>query len=94
MIACCRSGERSSRTRFQRPDATASPEGMRGRYLAAFQFSWSIAGILTPGLFTLLYAAGPMLPWIAVGGMALAASAGLLPLESRLPPHAVRRAAP
>lgn len=71
--------------------AAASPDGMRSRYLAAFQFSWSIAGVLTPALFTLLYSAAPILPWIAVGCMVLATSAGFLPLESRLPAHGVRR---
>ena len=74
--------------------AAASPEGLRGRYLAAFQFSWSIASVVTPGLFTVLYATRPvLLPWLAVGALALIASAAIYRLEPHLPPAAVHRLA-
>jgi hypothetical protein len=71
--------------------AAASPEGMRGRYLATFQFSWSIASIVTPGLFTLLYATSAELPWLVVGCLAVAATAAVYKLEPHLPPQAIRR---
>ncbi|WP_241094511.1 MFS transporter, partial [Actinacidiphila bryophytorum] len=36
----------------------AAPEVLRGRYMAAYQLSWSLASILAPSLFTALTAAG------------------------------------
>ena len=71
--------------------AAASPEGLRGRYLATFQFSWSIASVVTPGLFTLLYATRPVRASLAVGALVSAASAAVYRLEPHLPPEAIRR---
>lgn len=70
--------------------AAASPEALRGRYLAAYQLSWAVASFVAPGLFTLLLSAGPALPWAAVGAMALLAGLSILRLEPRLPPDALR----
>ena len=72
--------------------AAASPEALRGRYLAGFQFSWSIATIVAPTLFSVCYVAGPALPWLAVAGLALVATAAVCRLETVLPAEAVRRA--
>ena len=73
--------------------AAASPEALRGRYLDTFQFSWATASFAAPGLFTLLFAVGPALPWVVVAALALAGGLSVLWLEPRLPPSAVRAAA-
>ncbi|WP_052397227.1 MFS transporter [Streptomyces sp. NRRL F-5123] len=67
----------------------AAPEALRGRYLAAYQLSWSLAMILAPSLFTALAAADPRLPWLLLTGTALTAAAVLLRLERSLPHTAV-----
>lgn len=72
--------------------AAASPPSLRGRYLAAFQLSWQAAGIVAPGLFTLLFAVRPTAPWIAAAVLGMAAACGVVGLEMRLPTGAVRRA--
>ncbi len=74
--------------------AAASPDALRGRYLAAFQLSWSVAIVIAPSLFTLLYSVQPVLPWLVVAGLAIAASGGIYRLEPHLPREAVRRACP
>jgi hypothetical protein len=61
------------------------------RYLAFFQFSWSIASILAPGLFTVLFMFTPTLPWLVVGLLMLLASFGIYQLEVHLPKQAVYR---
>ncbi|MFI0896829.1 MFS transporter [Streptomyces sp. NPDC020983] len=68
--------------------ATA-PEALRGRYMAAYQLSWSLAAIVAPSLFTALAAADPRLPWLLLTGTAAAAAAVLLRLERCLPEAAV-----
>ncbi len=72
--------------------AAASPEPLRGRYLAAFQFSFTVATILAPGLFTLLFAVRPALPWAVVAALAVAAGLATVSMERRLPADAVRSA--
>ncbi|WUH93481.1 MFS transporter [Streptomyces sp. NBC_00433] len=67
----------------------AAPESLRGRYMAAYQLSWSLASILAPSLFTALTAADARLPWLLLVGTALSASALLLRLERLLPADAV-----
>ncbi|CAG7626572.1 Major Facilitator Superfamily protein [Actinacidiphila bryophytorum] len=67
----------------------AAPEVLRGRYMAAYQLSWSLASILAPSLFTALTAAGAALPWLLLVGTTLSAAALLLRLERVLPPEAV-----
>ncbi|MFI0719917.1 MFS transporter [Streptomyces sp. NPDC021224] len=67
----------------------AAPEALRGRYMAAYQLSWSLAMILAPSLFTALAAADPRLPWLLLTGTALGAAALLLRLERSLPDAAV-----
>jgi MFS family permease len=71
--------------------AAASPDALRGRYLAFYQFAWSIASILAPTLFTVLFTAAPTLPWLVTGALMLFASFGVYRLEAQLPKHAVYR---
>lgn len=71
--------------------AAASPARLRGRYLAFYQFAWSIAGILAPTLFTVLFTAAPTLPWLVIGALMLLASFGVYRLERYLPKQAVYR---
>lgn len=67
----------------------AAPEALRGRYMAAYQLSWSLASILAPSLFTALTAAGAALPWLLLVATTLTAAALLLRLERVLPSEAV-----
>ncbi|WAP60668.1 MFS transporter [Streptomyces sp. S465] len=60
--------------------AQAAPEGVRGTYLAAFQYSFAAADMVTPAL----YGVNRALPWVAVGCLALTASVAIRPLERRL----------
>ncbi|WNE94202.1 MFS transporter [Streptomyces luomodiensis] len=64
--------------------ARAAPEGARGTYLAAFQYSFTTADMVTPALFGVLYGVNRVLPWVAVGCLALTASVAIRPLERRL----------
>jgi len=70
--------------------AEAGPDSLRGRYLALFQLSWSIATILAPGLFTLLFTVHPVLPWLVMAGLMLLASLTIYWIEPHLPRRAVR----
>lgn len=67
----------------------AAPEALRGRYMAAYQLSWSLASILAPSLFTALTAADARLPWLLLTATALTAAGLLLRLERVLPAEAV-----
>ncbi|WP_311707526.1 MFS transporter [Streptomyces litchfieldiae] len=73
--------------------ADAAPEGMRGTYLAAFQYSFATADMVTPALFGVLYGVHRVLPWVAVGCLALLASVAIRPLERRLTGDTARAAA-
>ncbi|MFD7711887.1 MFS transporter [Streptomyces sp. NPDC059785] len=64
--------------------AEAAPERARGTCLAAFQYSFATADMVTPGLFGVLYGVHLVLPWVAVGCLALTASVVIRPLERRL----------
>jgi MFS family permease len=72
----------------------AAPEELRGRYMAAYQLSWSLASTLAPSLFTLLEATDTRLPWLVLTGTAASAAALLVALERRLPADAVHLAPP
>lgn len=66
----------------------AAPTASRGRHLAAFQYAFTLAGVLAPavvGLFAVSY----WLPWLVVGLACLAASVLLRPLATKLPARAV-----
>lgn len=70
--------------------AETSPDALRGRYLAIFQLSWSIAAIVAPGLFTLLFTVHPIFPWLLMAGLILCASLTIFWIEPHLPKSAVR----
>lgn len=67
----------------------AAPEDLRGRYMATYQLSWSLASTLAPSLFTALIGADARLPWLLLVGTTLSAAALLVRLERRLPADAV-----
>jgi MFS family permease len=67
----------------------AAPEPLRGRYMAAYQLSWSLAAALAPSLFTALYAAGSELPWLLLTALSVTAAAAFLRLEAHLPASVV-----
>jgi MFS family permease len=64
--------------------AAAAPAAQRGRYLAIFQYGFALAQIVAPTLFTLLYAHGRALPWLALAVLAATAGATMLALGPRL----------
>jgi len=65
--------------------AEAAPEPVRGSYLAAFQYSFTVATLVVPGAFGVLFALRPELPWLIAGALAGADSALMAPLAARLP---------
>ncbi|WP_327189872.1 MFS transporter [Streptomyces xinghaiensis] len=71
--------------------ATAvSPLAARGRYLAAYQYSFTFAGIVAPAFFTTLFELHRSLPWAALGAVNCLAAGAVLLLERHLPPHTLR----
>jgi hypothetical protein len=76
-----------------------APAAARGRYLAAFQYAFTVPGVLAPAVVALLPVA-VWLPWLLVGAAAGAAVLGLRVLGGQLPagalhpgPHAAAEAA-
>jgi MFS family permease len=70
--------------------AEIAPDHLRGRYMALSTSSWSIGWIAGPALGALVLQLEPLALWPAAAAFCLAAGAGGLLLERRLPP-AVRR---
>ncbi|MFB7784965.1 MFS transporter [Streptomyces vinaceus] len=68
---------------------SAAPEAVRGRYLATYQVSHSLATALAPSLFTALLAVDGRLPWAVLALAAAGAALALVRLERRLPAEAV-----
>ena len=58
-----------------------APTAARGRYLAAFQYSFVASGIVAPVFFTALFHVRPELPWIVLGFVNLVALAGIYLFE-------------
>ncbi|MEU9160156.1 MFS transporter [Streptomyces sp. NPDC048424] len=73
---------------------SAAPEAVRGRYLATYQLSYSLASALAPSLFTALLAVDGRLPWAVLTVAALGAALALVRLEPHLPAGAVHAEAP
>ncbi|MCX4775723.1 MFS transporter [Streptomyces sp. NBC_01264] len=73
---------------------SAAPEAVRGRYLATYQLSYSLATALAPSLFTGLLALDGRLPWAFLTVAALGAALALTRLERHLPAEAVHTARP
>ncbi|MCU1681492.1 MAG: major facilitator transporter [Amycolatopsis sp.] len=66
----------------------AAPRAVRGRYLAAYQYASTAAGVLAPAVVALL-AVAVWLPWLIVAAVAAVAGVGLRVLAPRLPHSAV-----
>lgn len=66
----------------------AALSAARGRYLAAFQYSYTAAGIVAPSVVA-LFSTGVWLPWLIVAAAAALAGCALPYLAYRLPRHAV-----
>jgi hypothetical protein len=69
----------------------AAPRAARGRYLAGFQYAYTVAGVVAPALVA-LFSVATWLPWLLVGAADVLAAALLGPLGARLPVHATRAA--
>ena len=69
----------------------AAPDPARGRYLAGFQYAYTVAGVVAPALVA-LFSVATWLPWLLVAASAILAVALLRPLAARLPAHAVHPA--
>jgi len=68
----------------------AAPDRLRGRYVAVSHLSWAAANAAAPGLFALLLAWQPSLPWLALTVLLVLALVGVWRLEPRLGRAAVR----
>ncbi|MBM7169755.1 MFS transporter [Streptomyces sp. G44] len=66
-----------------------APQPLRGRYLATYQLSWSLAYALGPTVFTSLLTVDGRLPWLLVATTAALGSLLLVRVERRLPRDAV-----
>ena len=66
-----------------------SPAAARGRYLAAFQYSFTVPGVLAPAVVA-LFSVAVWLPWLLVGAAAGLAVLALRWLASQLPATALR----
>ena len=69
--------------------ASAAPGPYRGRYLAAFQYSFTAASIAAPAFFAVTFAFDPAAPWLLLAGAMALSVPGLLSLERRLPAASV-----
>jgi len=77
---------------FQRASALAeavAPAAVRGRYLAAFQYAFTVPGVIAPAMVA-LYSVAAWLPWLLVGASAGLAVLLLYWLAGRLPASALR----
>ena len=70
--------------------SAVAPEPSRGRYLATFQYSFTLAGIVAPTFFATLFGVHRSLPWLALAVLDVAAAVGLVRLERVLPTAALR----
>ncbi len=66
----------------------AAPPGARGRYLAAFQYAFTIAAVIAPAVVA-LFSVAVWIPWVLVAACACAAVVGLGRVGPRLPTEAV-----
>jgi MFS family permease len=67
----------------------AAPGAARGRYLAAFQYAFTIAGVIAPGVVA-LFSVAVWLPWLLAAACCGLAIVALRRLSARLPARAVR----
>lgn len=66
----------------------AAPPGARGRYLAAFQYAFTLAAVIAPAVVA-LFSVAVWFPWVLVAACASAAVVGLGRVGPRLPGEAV-----
>ncbi|MFI7338173.1 MFS transporter [Streptomyces sp. NPDC050085] len=69
---------------------SAAPEEARGRYMAAYQLSWSLAKAVSPSLFTGLLAVDGRVPWLFLIATSAVAAGLLIRVERRLPVESVQ----
>jgi Na+/melibiose symporter-like transporter len=77
---------------FQRVNALAeaiAPRAARGRYLAAFQYAFTVPGVIAPAVVA-LFSVAVWLPWLVVGTSAGLAVLALRWLAAGLPGDALR----
>ncbi|MBW1597747.1 MFS transporter [Streptomyces sp. JJ38] len=72
----------------------AAPDHLKGRYLSAYQLSWSLCSTIAPMLLGLLLDAGEWHLWAVLAVMVLAGAAILLRAERTLPAHTLTPRAP
>ncbi|WP_019073870.1 MFS transporter [Streptomyces hokutonensis] len=65
--------------------ADAAPADVRGRYIAVFQYSFAIATVVAPLLFSVLFDLSSAAPWATLAALALLTVPGMLALAPRLP---------
>jgi hypothetical protein len=68
-----------------------APPAVRGRYLAAYQYAFTVAGVVAPAAVA-LFSVAIWLPWLLVATCASLAILALRPLAGYLPVSAVRPA--
>jgi MFS family permease len=76
---------------FMRANALAeaiAPAAVRGRYLAAFQYAFTVPGVLAPAMVA-LFSVAVWLPWLLAAISAALAMLVLRWLSARLPAHAL-----
>ena len=66
----------------------AAPRATRGRHLAAFQYAFTVAGVVAPGVVA-LFTVGAWVPWAVLVVSTTLGMLGLRWLAPRLPAHAV-----
>ena len=74
--------------------AAVAPARLRGRYLATFQYSFTIASLIAPVFFTTLFAAAPAAPWLVLAALVALGGIAVLRLERTFPPGALRHVGP
>lgn len=65
----------------------AAPRATRGRHLAAFQYAFTVAGVVAPAVVA-LFTLGAWVPWAVVSAAAVAGLVSLRWVSGRLPAHA------
>jgi Na+/melibiose symporter-like transporter len=70
------------------PATAMSPTASRGRYLASFQYSFLVANMLGPALFTVLFNVFSWLPWLLLGVSNLLMLLAMRLLERAIPESA------
>jgi MFS family permease len=69
--------------------ADAAPASVRGRYLAVFQYSFAIAGLIAAPMFSALLEVSSATPWSVLAILALLTIPGIMLLAPRLPDAAL-----